>query len=103
MTEAGIPTDEQTRVTVLSALSANEQTATLNLRVGVMNGVVHLGGSVPSLSLRQLAEDITAQAPGIRGVVNRIEAPGAPPPGRIIHLDSAAQEPSQEIPSPGSE
>jgi hypothetical protein len=103
MADVEISPDEHIRLAVIAALSANERTAGLDLRVGVMNGIVHLAGSVPSLSLRQLAQDIISQAPGIRGVVNRIEAPGAPSPGRIINLDPSGEDASQDLTSSRSE
>jgi osmotically-inducible protein OsmY len=84
--------DDDLRNAVVSALAANEQTAGLDLRVGVLNGVAHLGGSAPSLELWKMAQQITKQTPGVRGVANRIEAPGAPAPGRIIHLDFLDRE-----------
>ena len=58
-----------------------------NLRVGVLNGIVHLAGVVDSLPERGAAEELAGQVPGVRGVVNRIEAPGAPSPAREINLD----------------
>jgi len=96
------PSDESLRMAIVAALAKNEKTTALNLRVGVVNGVAHLGGSAPALGLRQLAQDIAAQTPGIRGVVNRIESPGAPAPGRIIHLDLLVEDRSRDTPSPES-
>jgi len=91
MVDKDFSTDEKIRQAVLEALigalSDNEQTSSLELRVGVLNGIVHLGGSLKSLDAWEKAQEIAAQIPGIRGVVNRIEAPGAPAPSRIIHLD----------------
>ena len=79
--------DEQLRDSVLQALAADPRTASLDLRVGVLNGIVHLGGSAPSDDEWAWAEMVAAHIPGVRGVVNRIEAPGAPNPARAIHLD----------------
>jgi osmotically-inducible protein OsmY len=53
----------------------------------VLNGFVHLTGTVDSNDTRSMAEEIVAKIKGVRGVVNRIEAPGSPHPARIIHLD----------------
>jgi len=79
--------DEQLRGAVLQALAADPRTAPLDLRVGVLNGIVHLGGSAPSDDDWAWAELVATHIPGVRGVVNRIEAPGAPNPARAIHLD----------------
>lgn len=79
--------DDRLRTAILEALSADARTASLELRVGVANGVAHLAGRVTSLELWRLVETIAARTPGVRGVVNRIEAPGAPSPARTIHLD----------------
>jgi len=79
--------DERLRDSVLQALAADARTASLNLRVGVLGGIVHLGGSAPSDDDWVWAEMVSARVPGVRGVVNRIEAPGAPSPARAIHLD----------------
>jgi len=85
--EMGRQMDEQLRDAVLRALAADPRTAPLDLRVGVLNGIVHLGGSAPSDDDWAWAEMVSARVPGVRGVVNRIEAPGAPNPARAIHLD----------------
>ncbi|HET7010196.1 MAG TPA: BON domain-containing protein [Anaerolineales bacterium] len=81
------PTDDHLRAAVLRALSTEPQTEGLNLRIGVLNGVVHIGGDVASGETRALAETICGQVAGVRGVVNRIQAPGAPIPSRTIHVD----------------
>ena len=79
--------DEQLRLAVLRALAADPRTAPLDLRVGVLNGIVHLGGSALSDADWAWAELVATHIPGARGVVKRIEAPGAPSPARAIHLD----------------
>jgi osmotically-inducible protein OsmY len=79
-------TDELLRLSVLQALAQDEHTAALGLRVGVLNAVVHLGGAAPSQKHWLLAEAIAASVPSVRGVVNRIEAPGAPSPVRTIDI-----------------
>ena len=79
-------TDEILRQSVLQALAANCQTAALDLRVGVLNAVAHMAGEAPSETVWRLAEAVAASVPGVRGVVNRIEAPGAPNPIRTINI-----------------
>ena len=79
--------DESLRAAILAALAADERTSTAGLRVGVLNGVAHLAGAASSLQVRAAAEELAGKILGVRGVVNRIEAPGAPSPGREINLD----------------
>lgn len=79
--------DELLRAAVLFLLSANGLGPAAGLRVGVLNGVVHLAGVADSLEMRSAAEEFAHSVPQVRGVVNRIEAPGAPSPTRIINLD----------------
>jgi osmotically-inducible protein OsmY len=87
MEDQNLLPDEITRQAVLTALMSNEQIALLELRVGVLHGVAHITGSAPSYNIWKLVEDLTMQVEGVRGVVNRIEAPGAPSPARTIHLN----------------
>lgn len=78
--------DRQLRDEVRQRLFQNEQTAPYGFRIGVLNAIVHLAGEAPSVDIWELAGKIVAQAPGVRGVVNRIAAPGAPEPARTIHI-----------------
>jgi len=55
--------------------------------VGVLNGIAHLAGCAPSTDVWAAAEQVTASIPGVRGIVNRIEAPGAPSPARTVNLN----------------
>lgn len=80
------PSDESLRAAVLALFATDERTASADLHVGVLNGIVHLAGEVPSLEIWSFAEHLAASISGVRGVVNRIEAPGAPPPSRTVHL-----------------
>ena len=85
--EPGRPGDEQLRQTVRQALEGDRRTEGLGLRVGVLNGVVSLAGVAPSVSVWRLAQAIAGGVAGVRGVANRIQAPGAPSPMRSIDLD----------------
>lgn len=87
MTRNDSSLDESLYKTILELFNTNGNAAYVNLRLGVSNRFVHLAGAVASLGLRTAAEDLVASIPGVRGVVNRIEAPGAPSPSRIINLD----------------
>mgnify|MGYP003752915175 FL=1 len=78
--------DESLRVSVLTTLATDSRVACADLRVGVLNGIAHLAGTVETLAQRNAAEDLAGHTPGVRGVVNRIQAPGAPSPARSVDL-----------------
>jgi len=84
--------DAEIPLAVFKVLEADEHTTPLNLRVGELNGIVHLTGKAPSLIIWKLVEHLAADIPGVSGVVNRIEAPGAPSPARTIHLTPILKE-----------
>lgn len=87
MQVASTNADGKMRLAILAALAADDRTASASLRVGVLNGIAHLAGVVDSLDIRSAAEELARQTPGLRGVANRIEAPGAPSPAREINLN----------------
>ena len=78
--------DNILRQLILARFDANERIASANLHVGVSNGIIHLAGYLTLIEDRQLADDMVASIPGVRGVVNRIETPGAPSPARTVNL-----------------
>ena len=84
--------DEKMRAEILARFAADDRTAFANLRVGVLYGIAHLAGVAASIEIRILAAELAEAVPGIRGVVNRIEAPGAPSPSRTIHLTPDLKE-----------
>lgn len=79
-------TDEKLRTAILSRFAMDERIAYANLRVGVLNGIAHLAGAVTSNEIRIIAAQLAEAETGVLGVVNRIEAPGAPSPARTINL-----------------
>jgi len=81
------PPDILIRSAILTQFASDERIANINLRVGVVNGIAHLAGVVSSIEIRSAAADLASDVQGVRGVVNRIEAPGAPSPGRSINLN----------------
>lgn len=94
--QASLPnSDESLRATILAAFAANEPIASAGLRVGVLNGIVHLAGSVDTLEKRAAAEELVSRSPGVRAVVNRIDAPDAPSPARTIHLNFIDTQPNE--------
>jgi osmotically-inducible protein OsmY len=78
--------DQDLRSAVLMAFATDNRTSAADLRVGVSSGIAHLAGTVNTLATRAAAEALARQVIGVRGVVNRIEAPGAPSPARAITL-----------------
>lgn len=81
------PSDTELREKILALFSTNSSQIFANLRVGVMHGIVHLAGYVDTLARRATAEEMVHKIHAVRGVVNRIEAPGAPSPARTIQLN----------------
>ena len=79
--------DERMRKAVLKSLAADGSLSFSGVRVGVLNGIVHLGGVAPTLEIRQKAVALAERIPNVRGIVNRIDAPGAPPPARPVNLN----------------
>lgn len=79
--------DKNLRAAILVKFAAESRIASANVRVGVLNGIAHLAGEVDSLDKRSMVEDLARRVPGVRGIVNRIEAPGAPNPSRTVNLD----------------
>jgi len=90
--QAELVVDKRLRAAVLLALSKDADLAPLGLRVGVLNAIVHLCGSAPTPALWEHASRVAGDVPGVRAVVNRICAPGAPYPIRTIHLDLLRKE-----------
>jgi osmotically-inducible protein OsmY len=84
--------DDKLRAAILARFAADDRTAYANLRVGVLNGIVHLAGVVNFIETRIVAAELAEEVEGVRGVVNRIEAPGAPSPARTVHLSPILKE-----------
>jgi osmotically-inducible protein OsmY len=89
---APLPSDESLRAAILALFAADSCTASADLHVGVLNGIVHLAGEVSSLKVRLAAAKLAGEVAGVRGVANRIEAPGAPSPSRRIDLNEKENE-----------
>jgi len=84
--------DEFLRKAIVTKFATDDRVAFIHLRVGVSNGIVHLAGIAPSPEVRIVAAEIAMDVSGVRGVVNRIDAPGAPNPARTINLNLQHQE-----------
>ncbi|MEW6404258.1 MAG: hypothetical protein AB1649_20870, partial [Chloroflexota bacterium] len=63
----------------------------------------HITGVVSSLEIYVIAAEITESVRGVRAVVNRIEAPGAPSPSRRIDLTLTAMTSSEKEIMPNDE
>lgn len=79
--------DEKIRACIVALFAKDDHTSYASLRVGVNNGIVHLAGVVSSIEARITAAEIAGGVEGVRGVVNRIEAPGAPSSARTVNLN----------------
>jgi osmotically-inducible protein OsmY len=82
--------DETLRTKVMNTLASDSRFCQLSLRVGVRKGIVHLGGNVPTFDVWIQVEQRVAKIPAVRGVVNRMRAPGAPSSSRTIHLETTS-------------
>ena len=92
---ASLASDESPRTAILATFAADARIVA-DLRVGVLNGIARLAGTVDSLPERAAAEALARHMASARGVVNRIEAPGAPSPAREINLDFKNEKQSSQ-------
>lgn len=90
---ANLSPDEQLRLDVLDILQSNGLHDASGVRVGVLDGIVHLAGEASSRTAWEAVEQIVSRVSGVRGVVNRIQAPGAPSPSRTIQLEFDERSP----------
>jgi osmotically-inducible protein OsmY len=81
-----LTTDHDLRKAILNVFKEDVRISSAKLRVGVLNRVVHLAGSVSSRSERNAAEELAKIVPGVLGVVNRIDSPDAPSPARTVNI-----------------
>jgi len=58
---------------VRKALRDNEQTATLDIAIKYVNGVVFLDGAVPTAALKDAAAEIVGKVEGVTLVHNRLQ------------------------------
>lgn len=79
--------DETIRTEILQNFALDHRINRFDLHVGVLHCIVHLSGSVDTIATRRRLENVAKQVPGVRGVVNRVEAPGSPRPDRKINLN----------------
>ena len=65
--------DQLLRTTVLQVLASESQFSVLNIRVGVQNGIAHLGGNVSTLAQW---EGVQQRIEGWVWIVNPVAPPG---------------------------
>ena len=70
---ADLPSDREVKSTVVHRLRENQYTADGRIKVAVSDGVVELGGTVPSPEARQVASEDALTIPGVVDVQNAIE------------------------------
>ena len=73
LAEADLPSDREVKSTVVHRLRENPYTADGRIKVAVSDGVVELGGTVPSPEARQVAGEDARTIPGVVDVQNAIE------------------------------
>ncbi len=67
--------DDDLVFAVVQALGNDRRTELERVSVGAQNGVITLNGKVGSAAIRDAAEEVAANIPEVRGVVNYLEAP----------------------------
>lgn len=67
--------DEAIRLSILRRFEENTGLEGLDLRVSVIDGMVHLGGCVPATERRKAARIVAEGVRGVRGVVEHFTAP----------------------------
>jgi osmotically-inducible protein OsmY/sporulation protein YlmC with PRC-barrel domain len=71
--------DDELERAVAAALAADPRTRLCTLDPEVRHGVVTLSGRAPDAATAEAAAEVAASVPAVRGVVNRIIAPGFVP------------------------
>jgi hypothetical protein len=90
--------DSQVEANVLKALAGAPDLASQNITTNTVYGVVTLTGNVPDDSARTKAENLAANAPGVKKVVDELQVgpattaqaagnQGAPGPGMVLQSD----------------
>ncbi len=107
--------DSQVEANVLKALAGSPDLASQNITTNTVYGVVTLTGNVPDDAARTKAENLAANAPGVKKVVDELqvgpattaEAAGnqsAPGPGMVLQSDGtyAPAQNADGSPAPGT-
>lgn len=99
--------DTDLEIAVAQALGRDPRTRDgfPGILVGSAFGEIHLKGNVASQEIKQAAGQIAGQVPGVRGVINKLEAPEppkAPAPAKPA-AGAAAKPPPKPAPTAASE
>lgn len=70
--------DDELVIDVAQALGRDQRTCPEMIYVGAQNGIIILNGQVTNTAVRDVAEELAASVPQVRGVVNHLQAPQAP-------------------------
>jgi len=70
--------DDELVIDVAQALGRDPRTRPEMIQVGAQNGIIILNGQVANTAVRDVAEELAASLPQVRGVVNHLQAPHAP-------------------------
>ena len=65
--------DQNLQASVQERFTAEKAVELARVKPGVNDGIVYLTGSVDSEEQKERAEKVALRAPGVRGVVNRLE------------------------------
>jgi hypothetical protein len=109
--------DSQVEANVLKALAGAPELASQNITTNTVYGVVTLTGNVPDEATRTKAENLAANASGVKKVVDELQvgaaatvqsagAQGAPAPGMVLQSDGtyapAQSSDAAGAPAPGT-
>jgi osmotically-inducible protein OsmY len=106
--ESYLVPDDKILLEVAGALGKIEHDAGVKFFTGARNGVVVLTGEVGNATVRSLAEMLAANVPGVRTVINSIQAPGVdlaaedqrflqPSIGELIYFQNGAAGKVQKV------
>ena len=68
--------DDELAIDVAQALARDARTRLETVTVGAHNGVIALYGRVANAVVREVAEEVAANVPQVRGIINCLQAPG---------------------------
>jgi osmotically-inducible protein OsmY len=67
-----VPSDREVKSTIVSRLNENPYTQGSRIKVAVRDGVVRLGGEVPSRLVKAVAAEDAQTVPGVADVANEL-------------------------------